>query len=349
MILITMICWGQYDTYCCETKDAAGNCTKLKNTKKYSEAENGASFTFDATNQKPYSGQSSVKNFYVFAQDSYGKISKTELAGGYKLYTNQAPKIEDFVVRSDPDSEDTYFTTEESLDVAMFVEASDDLTNFRDLSYEIKSDGQKIYTAADSTTECKGKLTDYDEAIGIKCHLNGGYDGKERKITLTLTDGYGKTVTTTDAQAVSYRVYQNQAPKILKMPKEEEEGSGDDTGGETGGSTGGETGGDDITVTDARMKQALSIPVNNIVNETVPQMIRRATDTVSIRTGVVTKMYPYLDKFEVNLDNSEDTVLCKRLHLMLNKDDVRFEERHASSLEAPNGAFGGGKRCVWRR
>lgn len=71
----------------------------------------------------------------------------------------------------------------------------------------------------------------------------------------------------------------------------------------------------DITVTDARMKQALSIPVNNIVNETVPQMIRRATDTVSIRTGVVTKMYPYLDKFEVNLDNSEDTVLCKRLHL----------------------------------
>ena len=244
------VCWGQYDTYCCETKDAAGNCTKLKNTKKYSEAENGASFTFDATSQKPYSGQSSVKNFYVFAQDSYGKISKTELTGGYKLYTNQAPKIDDFVVRSDPDSEDTYFTTEESLDVAMFVEASDDLTNFRDLSYEIKSDGQKIYTAADSTTECKGKLTDYDEAIGIKCHLNGGYDGKERKITLTLTDGYGKTVTTTDAQAVSYRVYQNQAPKILKMPKEEEEGSGDDTGGETGGSTGGETGGDDITVTD---------------------------------------------------------------------------------------------------
>lgn len=242
------VCWGQYDTYCCETKDASGNCTKLKNTKKYSEAENGASFAFDTTNQKPYTGQNSVKNFYVFAQDSYGKISKTELSGGYKLYTNQAPKIDDFVVRSDPNSTDTYFTTEESLDVAMFIEASDDLTNFNDLSYEIKSDGQKIYTAANSTTECKGTLTNYDEAIGIKCHLNGGYDGKARKITLTLTDSYGKTVTTTDAQAVSYMVYQNQAPKILKMPKGDEEETDDDTGGEDDDGT--EEDGDDITVTD---------------------------------------------------------------------------------------------------
>ena len=48
----------------------------------------------------------------------------------------------------------------------------------------------------------------------------------------------------------------------------------------------------DVTVTDARMKQALSRGVTSVVNEKVPQMISRANDDVSIRTGVVTKVYP---------------------------------------------------------
>ena len=70
----------------------------------------------------------------------------------------------------------------------------------------------------------------------------------------------------------------------------------------------------DVTVTDARMKQALSRGVTSVVNEKVPQMISRANDDVSIRTGVVTKVYPYIDKVEVKLDHNDEKIICKILH-----------------------------------
>ena len=70
----------------------------------------------------------------------------------------------------------------------------------------------------------------------------------------------------------------------------------------------------EVTVTDARFKQALRNGVNNVVQNTVPQMINKAVNESKIRTGVVSKFYPWLDKAEVDLDNVNKKVLCKLPH-----------------------------------
>jgi len=70
----------------------------------------------------------------------------------------------------------------------------------------------------------------------------------------------------------------------------------------------------DITVTDARFKKALEQGVSHVINQTVPQMISEAVKDNSIRTGMVTKFYPYLDKAEVQLDNVNQKVLCQLGH-----------------------------------
>lgn len=73
---------------------------------------------------------------------------------------------------------------------------------------------------------------------------------------------------------------------------------------------------EDITVTDARMKEALRNQVNPIISETVPPMINESLNAVRIFTGVVTKFYHYLNKVEVQLDDDGRKVVCKRLHLL---------------------------------
>lgn len=70
----------------------------------------------------------------------------------------------------------------------------------------------------------------------------------------------------------------------------------------------------DITVTDARVKQSL----DNLINETAEPLVRRtvkqAVENERIRTGVILKLYPYLDKAMVKLDNVDQTILCKFMH-----------------------------------
>lgn len=68
------------------------------------------------------------------------------------------------------------------------------------------------------------------------------------------------------------------------------------------------------TVTDARMKEVLRHTITPIILETVPQMITQAVNDCKIRTGHVTKFYPYLDKAEVKLDNLNSKVLCRLSH-----------------------------------
>lgn len=70
----------------------------------------------------------------------------------------------------------------------------------------------------------------------------------------------------------------------------------------------------EITVTDDRLMKALSEPVNNIINSSVPQKIKKVSDDLKTKTGVITKFYPYLDKAEVRLDGSNEKVICKILH-----------------------------------
>lgn len=70
----------------------------------------------------------------------------------------------------------------------------------------------------------------------------------------------------------------------------------------------------DITSTKGRLKQALDNSVTNKALAQATQQINDAVDEEKIRTGRVIKFYHYLDKALVELDNSDETVLCKILH-----------------------------------
>lgn len=69
-----------------------------------------------------------------------------------------------------------------------------------------------------------------------------------------------------------------------------------------------------ITATKGRLQEGLDKVTSNMIDKTVPSQINEAVDKVKIRTGVITKFYPYIDKAEVKLDFSGKKVLCKILH-----------------------------------
>ena len=69
-----------------------------------------------------------------------------------------------------------------------------------------------------------------------------------------------------------------------------------------------------ITSTDARLKSNLSKTIKkSLVNYDVEGKINKAVNDSKIRTGKVLKFYPFIDKAEVKLFNSNRTVLCKIL------------------------------------
>lgn len=70
---------------------------------------------------------------------------------------------------------------------------------------------------------------------------------------------------------------------------------------------------DNITVTDGRLKKAISSKVEPLILPKVQKEIVKAVNDVKGQIGNVTKVYPYLDKCEVQLDNK--LVLCRKLHL----------------------------------
>lgn len=71
---------------------------------------------------------------------------------------------------------------------------------------------------------------------------------------------------------------------------------------------------DNVTVTQGRMKQAFSNSIGKIVKNETAKIVKEAIDNSKISAGVVTKFYPYLDKAEVQILNSDKKVLCKILH-----------------------------------
>ena len=71
---------------------------------------------------------------------------------------------------------------------------------------------------------------------------------------------------------------------------------------------------DNVTVTQGRMKQAFSNSIGKIVKNETTKIVKEAIDNSKISAGVVTKFYPYLDKAEVQILNSDKKVLCKILH-----------------------------------
>lgn len=69
-----------------------------------------------------------------------------------------------------------------------------------------------------------------------------------------------------------------------------------------------------ITVTQGRLENAIDRNLSKVVTPQIKENVQTAVRSERIRTGVVTKFYPYLDKAEVELDNSDRKVLCKILH-----------------------------------
>jgi len=70
----------------------------------------------------------------------------------------------------------------------------------------------------------------------------------------------------------------------------------------------------DITVTQGRMEQAMNNGFGKIIENSSKKIIKNDVEPFKIRTGVVTKFYPYWDKAEVKFDNTDKKVLCKILH-----------------------------------
>ena len=104
-----------------------------------------------------------------------------------------------------------------------------------------------------------------------------------------------------------------------------------------------------ITATEGRLASSFEKVVNqHIDNYNIPEKIQDAVDNVKIRTGTVTKFYPYLDKFEVQLHHNKKRVLCKRLHLFggelldlftPNIDRWEYDDKLKERYGVPRGAL----------
>lgn len=69
---------------------------------------------------------------------------------------------------------------------------------------------------------------------------------------------------------------------------------------------------DNITVTNGRLKKALTNQVEPIIMPKVSKQIVKAVNDSKLQIGVMTKFYPYLDKCEIEVNG--ELILCKILH-----------------------------------
>lgn len=71
---------------------------------------------------------------------------------------------------------------------------------------------------------------------------------------------------------------------------------------------------DSITTTKGRLLKAYENGLGTFVHKDVVKTVKTNVDTAKIRTGKVTKFYPYLNKAEVQLDNLNKKVISTILH-----------------------------------
>ena len=72
---------------------------------------------------------------------------------------------------------------------------------------------------------------------------------------------------------------------------------------------------DSMTLTNGRQYAPLKVLVNQIIDEReIEKTINKTVDASKIRTGVLKKYYPYVDKAEVQLDNVTKPVVCRIAH-----------------------------------
>lgn len=69
-----------------------------------------------------------------------------------------------------------------------------------------------------------------------------------------------------------------------------------------------------VTATKGRLSEVIDEVVNKSANPRIEEKITKVADQLIAHTGVVTKVYPYIDKVEVDLDSKNKKILCKTLH-----------------------------------
>ena len=70
----------------------------------------------------------------------------------------------------------------------------------------------------------------------------------------------------------------------------------------------------DIIVTEGRAKKAVDSLTTELMMPKVNDKVKTAVENDRTRTGTITKFYPYIDRAEVKLDNTNEKILCRILH-----------------------------------
>ena len=212
----------------------------------YSFAYNNL-YTFSVDSERPYLG--AMKNLYFFVKDTYNTISVASIDGGYQLYNNKAPFIDDLEIIDNGDTD----VSNGSLNLKVIPRLysndwlmydlrdhggayyfADDMTDNKYLAYEITVNNTaiKYYDNNDELQELKltaeeieslksSSSTNWDNILTFDKILNTGidlkldsstfvYNGQTLEFKLTLTDGYGVTSTFTG----NYQLYNNKPPTI---------------------------------------------------------------------------------------------------------------------------------------
>ena len=104
----------------------------------------------------------------------------------------------------------------------------------------------------------------------------------------------------------------------------------------------------DLVITEGRAKKAFDDAATRVIMPTVDQKIKSSVEDERLRTGVIRKFYPYLDKAEVKFDNVNKKVLCKVLHrfggelldlFTPNLDRWGFDDKLRERYIVPRGAI----------
>lgn len=118
----------------------------------------------------------------------------------YKIYKNQNPVITSFKLDSDMIKKDGYESGHDIKNVSVDITVDDDMTKVADLKLVIGKNGEISFSTYDSSSSPFKKYT-----------FDGGYDGKDRSLTITVTDEFGATATATQ---VLKNIYKDQAPQV---------------------------------------------------------------------------------------------------------------------------------------
>lgn len=104
----------------------------------------------------------------------------------------------------------------------------------------------------------------------------------------------------------------------------------------------------DLVMTDKRAQQAFDDAITRVTLPRINEQIKSSVDNERLRTGVIRKFYPWLDKAEVKFDNVNKKVLCKVLHrfggelldlFTPNLDRWGFDDKLKERYIVPRGAI----------